>query len=508
VASSVAGQEVISMCDSQEEPVSIGGALAMLDRALDVLNGADAALLPTAVQGQVLRALERAEAKHTAARARMVSAFTAQSGYEDDGQGSARVWLRWQTRVTRGAAAGAVGWARRLAAHPVIAGALASGEISASWAKIICGWSDRLPEGLRQDADRILARAAVGGADLADLAGLAEEMYQRTHTDQDGPADDGFDDRSLALDVTFSGAGRLTGDLTPGCTAALSAVLEALGKKAGPEDTRTAAQRNHDALAEACKRLAAAGTLPGRAGQPTQILVHLGLDQLRDLPGASAAEAAWAAARSGQPGWLTGPEAQAAACDATMVPVVTGHIDPAALDHLIEVFLADHGLQPGLSGPGTPKPGQALSTQSRTRLRNALLALAADALSGPGGLAAHLRAGLDAGPLTSASLPLDVGPTTDIIPVHLRRAVTIRHPHCCFPGCEQPASVCEVHHLIPRSEGGPTALHNLVPLCTFHHLVVIHRWGWTLTLHPNGTTTATSPDSRILHSHSPPATAA
>jgi hypothetical protein len=38
-----------------------------------------------------------------------------------------------------------VGWARRLAAHPVIAHALAGGQLSASWARAICGWSDRLP---------------------------------------------------------------------------------------------------------------------------------------------------------------------------------------------------------------------------------------------------------------------------------------------------------------------------------------------------------------------------
>ena len=36
---------------------------------------------------------------------------------------------------------------------------------------------------------------------------------------------------------------------------------------------------------------------------------------------------------------------------------------------------------------------------------------------------------------------------------------------------------------------------NLVPLCAFHYLTVIHRWGWTLRLHPHGATTATSPDA-------------
>jgi hypothetical protein len=92
----------------------------------------------------------------------------------------------------------------------------------------------------------------------------------------------------------------------------------------------------------------------------------------------------------------------------------------------------------------------------------------------------------------------------------LVRRAGIRHPRCAFPGCGQPFSVCDLHHLIPRSRGGPTRLSNLVPLCHFHHLIVIHRWGWTLTLEPDGTTTtAASPDgTRTLHSHSPPGRAA
>ena len=548
------------MCGPRE-PASVTEALAMLDRALEALASADAASLPTSVQAQALRMLERAEARHTAARAQILAAFGAQDGYEDDGQCSARMWLKWQTRVTTNAAAAAVGWARLLTAHPVIARALANGELSASWARAVCGWSERLPEHNRDDADAILAGAARGGAELADLAGLAEQMYQRSRT---GPDDDqdGFDDRRLLLDLTFGGAGRVTGDLTAGCAAALSAVLEALGKPAGPEDLRTVTQRRHDALEEACRRLIAAGMVPGRAGQPTQILVHLGLGQLRRLPGASVAEAAWAAGRAHQPGWLTGPEADAAACDAALVPVVTGHVDPAALEHLVDLFLADHALpavqatgasEPagstqlagpcppggraacgctrgdctcptpqtsptGQTGPadgtspiGETSPGSQtissrppLSRESRRRLRNALLALAVDALSGPGELAARLRAGLDEAPLATVSLPLDIGPASETIPVHLRRAVVARHGHCAFPGCDQPASVCDVHHLVPRSEGGPTALRNLVPLCSFHHKIVVHRWGWTLTLHPDGTTTATSPHGRTLHSHGPP----
>ena len=279
------------MCDGA--PSGVAEALGMLDRSLTYLATADAASLPAAVQAEALRGLERAEARHTAARSRVLGAFAGQGGFEDDGHGTARTWLKWQTRITTGAAAAAVAWARRLAAHPVIAGALTSGELSRSWARHICEWTDRLPEAQRADADEILAGAARGGAGFADLAGLAREMYERCAPPDH---DDRFEERWFRLGITFRGAGRAEGDLTPGCAAALAAVLEALGKKAGPEDTRTGAQRRHDALEEACRRLIRAGMVPERAGQPTQILVHLTLAQLRGLPGASAAEDAWAAA--------------------------------------------------------------------------------------------------------------------------------------------------------------------------------------------------------------------
>ena len=44
-----------------------------------------------------------------------------------------------------------------------------------------------------------------------------------------------------------------------------------------------------------------------------------------------------------------------------------------------------------------------------------------------------------------------------------------------------------------------------VLLCPCHHQVVIHRWGWTLVLNPDGTTTAWNKDkTKVLHSHGPP----
>src|SRR5580704_7185046 len=214
-------------------PATAGEALSAIRAGLGFLTCADAASLTTAEQAGTLRALERAAAMHTAARSRVLAAFYAQDGCAGDGHGSARTWLRWQTRVTGGAAAAAISWMRRLSAHPAVGDALASGEISESWARQICEWTDLLPAGHRGGADVILLAAAAGGAELSDLEGLAEEIRKQTaRPDRD---DDGFDDRSLRLATTFGGAGKVHGELTPQCAAALAAVLDALGKRAGPE---------------------------------------------------------------------------------------------------------------------------------------------------------------------------------------------------------------------------------------------------------------------------------
>ncbi len=149
------------------------------------------------------------------------------------------------------------------------------------------------------------------------------------------------------------------------------------------------------------------------------------------------------------------------------------------------------------------RPGQ-ISPATRQRLRDTLLQMSINLLSGPGGLAACLRATTLGQPYTSLSQPLDIGRSTRTVPAYLRKAVIQRDQHCQFPGCHQPPARCDAHHLIHWSQGGPTSLGNLRLLCKFHHLVVIHRWGWKLTCHPDGTTTATSPDGRILHSHGPP----
>jgi hypothetical protein len=509
------------------QPTGAVEALAAVRAGLQYLAATDVGALTASEQADCLRALAAAESAQVAASARVLGAFEAAGGFADDGQMTARSWLRWQTRISHAAAAAATGWQRRLAAHPDVADALAGGVISPSYAREICGWTDRLPEADRAAADRILLGAAAAGAELADLAALAEEMHRRT-APADADEKDRFEQRWARLTPHWRGHARLDGELTPRAAAAVQAVLDALGKKRGPEDERTAGQRAHDALEEACTRLVAGG-LPDRAGQPTQIQLTMTLQQLLGLPGAGAATAAWEHGAA--------PAPPGSDCDASITPIVTGHLDPDVLQRLVSRLdlgtgpvggdstspdpstgpdggADSGGGQGGVRGkPSGGSPPLVLRGDTAARAQYAAaqltIAEAVRLLSGPPGLTSWLRTSQLSGPAASASLPLDVGTATETIPPWLRRAIIKRaRGRCEFPGCGRTWQYCHVHHIIPRSEGGTTSVDNCWLGCDFHHLIVIHRWGWTVVLNPDGTTTAQSPDGkRTLHSHAAPTAA-
>ena len=266
----------------------------MAHAALGYLAAADPTAMAAETQAECLRMLEQAHSMGTAARTSVLAAFTAGQGYSADADYSPRAWLVNRTKVTRGAAVGYTAWVRRAAEHPQVAAALAAGELSESFARTICAWTDKLPEDSRPDADEILLTAAGTGMGLRDLAGLAGEIYARSLPGSpDDDEDAAFEDRAVRLETTFGGAGVLHGDLTPECAAVVGTVLDALSAPAGAEDTRSQAQRFHDGLAEAMRRLVAAGLLPERAGQPVKAWAHISLADLMMLDGSSALLEEW-----------------------------------------------------------------------------------------------------------------------------------------------------------------------------------------------------------------------
>jgi hypothetical protein len=534
-------------------------ALAMVHAGLTYLATADATAMGTAERAGCLRGLEEADAVATAARTSVLGAFGAGQDYTEDGDYSPFTWLVHRTHVTRGTAADHTGWVKRGAGHPVVMAALASRRISKSYAREICRWTDKLPEDSRAAADEILLGAAAADLELADLAGLAAEMYERSRQhkpdagpgdshDEGGDPDEGtdaeFDDRSVTLATTFGGAGVIRGNLTPECAEFVQTVLDALSAPADSDDDRSAEQRYHDALQEAMRRLVAGGLVPQRSGQPLRVWAYISLADLMQLEGSAELAAEWvsrlraqwaghradAAEGGGHQGlWLDGAAAQGIACGAPVTPVVVGNVNPAAFDDLIRLCAQLDQLlhapdQDQLDQSGQDQSGEddtadadsdaaaaaaaVGSGLSQEALVQAVIGKAVELLSGPGGLASFLRHRLLGTRMGGPSLPLDIG-YSETVPAHIRNAVRLRARHCEWAGgCSQPASGCQVHHTKHKANGGKTSLKDCVLLCTYHHQVMIHRRGWTLIVNPDGTTTAWNKDkTKVLHSHGPPARA-
>jgi hypothetical protein len=465
----------------------------MVTTALAFLSGADLHALGISGQREILAGLSAVTAQTSAVHAAALAAFDAAGGPEADGCKNATAWLHHRNGMTKAAARGASKGSKVQAAHPAIAGALATGDISESFATLIARWTSKLPEDQQRESDCILITAAVHGCgehELNILGAKLLEKYKATRPDEDGPDpdEDPLADRNLFLDETIDGAGKLRADLTPQATAALRAILDSLGKTKGPDDDRTAGQRNHDALQTALETLLAAGGLPQRHGSATHAEVLMSFADLRGMDGASALEEAWLHSHTpGAPVFLTGTAAQGAACDATLIPVVTGCPDWTAIQEIIEIVLAAHD---------HPRDDE-------VKLQIAKRCL--DFVSGPLGAASMLRRGLLDGAFAAPSLPLDIG-YSETIPPHIRKAVILRDRHCAWPGgCDEPPQRCDVHHLIPKSQGGETSVGNCGLFCKFHHLIAIHAWGWTVKLLPGGIWEARSPDeTTVYRSHAPP----
>jgi hypothetical protein len=476
-------------------PGSASEALEMLLASLDYLADADWRLLDGDAQRDGLRALGAAHSRWTVAHSSALSALDAGGGYATEGHPSAQAWLRHQGKMTRRAASELGKSADRNRAHPLLAQALREG----------C-----LPSDEAAKADKILLDAARAGLPLyPDIARLAQAIYEAVKGQEPDPgSDDGFADRDLRLRTTTGGAGRMTGDLSASCAALLAQALETFGGPVGRGDLRTPGERQHDALEEALRLSLGHPDTPRSGGLKTRAMAVMSLADLLSLDRAPALCDAWLAARAGQPGWLFGSAAQAAACNGQVSPIVTGTPDWDVLSDMADVFLAAHDTGQHCTGqfgcPAERGSRGALSPAARIALERTLLAMAVRALSGPGGLAGFLRTSLLGRPFNGASLILDAGDTDDI-PAHIRRAVTLRDRHCQWPGgCDRPASQCEPHHLRPRHEGGETSLENLHLYCGVHHHVFIHRLGWKIIHHPDGSRDATGPNGWVIRSHDPP----
>ena len=203
-----------------------------------------------------------------------------------------------------------------------------------------------------------------------------------------------------------------------------------------------------------CELLIRAKMVPDRAGADTRVDVIIPLSDLRRIDGASVIEDAWLRARAGEHGYLSGKDAEAAACDLMIAPVVTGSPAWDLIGDMIDLVTGAYN-HVGAT-PGTPLPPQAWEA-----LQYALARLAISFVSGPGALASALRRSLLDPPLNGKSAPLDIG-YSDTIPESIRKAVIMRDKGCAWPGCNRRPSACDVHQVKHKKHGGKTSTSDCV----------------------------------------------
>jgi hypothetical protein len=321
---------------------------------------------------------------------------------------------------------------------PVLAAAVAAGEVSSAHVRVISQTLDAIPG--------VIAAAAVPVAEAmlveaarhehpGALSRTAGMLLARLDPDGTLPRDRDIERRrALRLVDHADGCTDIGGRLTPEVAETWRVIIDALAAPLpavdGMRDDRTPAQRAHDAFGEAGLRLLRSGTLPQTGGTPVTILARFTVNP-NDVSDANSD---------------------------------TGDVtaDDAAADSRVGGGTASNGAKAGGADPMVMTGHGALWPWRR------LWPLLGDAALVP------VRVDADGG-------LLDCGRTQRLATAKQRLALAARDGGCCFPGCSRPAAWTEVHHIIAWTAGGQTNIDNLCLLCRFHHRVFDDR-GWTVEM--------------------------
>ena len=155
----------------------------------------------------------------------------------------------------------------------------------------------------------------------------------------------------------------------------------------------------------------------------------------------------------------------------------------------------EHALDLPPAEPGQPVPAATTTVPVKRRGRELVLythltdAAVTGILATVENTRSEVLVGQVAGWCESATGPVSIRPVLDLaehleVPgytpsARLREQVVLTHPTCVFPHCTRPARGCDLDHVIPWDQGGPTCSCNLVPECRFHHRLKTHG-GWRL----------------------------
>lgn len=234
-----------------------------MDHLLNERHGIDPAALDDLELKDLLCQLARSRAGIDALEGAAIAEMDRRGCYLTDGAVNTRVWLAHHTGVPRAIAGARVRLAKRLVRMPVMAQALAAGEVTEAHARSLGrGLTPRTLEAFARDEPMLADEARALDADLFD------HVVTRwlAVNDQDGP-EPRDPTSALRASRTFGGRVRIDGDLDADDGADFLAELDALYDVLWQEDQaadesdpckhRTPAERNAAALVEMGRRSSA-----------------------------------------------------------------------------------------------------------------------------------------------------------------------------------------------------------------------------------------------------------
>ena len=303
---------------------------------VDRLVAMPAAHLPDEVLKQQILSLGTQLRRIEAARAARVRELEIRGSHVEDAAGTVASWLQAKSNTSRADAEALRRLGRDAARLPVMAAALAAGEVSTAHLQILASATRKL------DAERV-------AADEKQLVDLAREFDPRLFRicvtrwvavtfpdrhERDTQRD--YDSRWLRLAETIGGMVSVSGMLDPETARPVLAAISSLARKAGASDERTQAQRNADALADLARIAANADQLPVTGGSRPTITVLARPENLAGTPGAPPASY-----DDGTP--LTDTEFERTLCDARFNRLVT-----SALGEQLDYGRLTRDISPGL----------------------------------------------------------------------------------------------------------------------------------------------------------------
>lgn len=383
-----------------------------------------------------------------------------------DGATSMTGWLRDQLHIGAGLARRLVRLGTVLDERPIVAEAVAAGEVTVEQIHVIADALDDLPKDIDADLPRRCEAALVEAAATLEpgvlrlagervLALVAPEVAEQALARKlERDEQDAYQRRGLTLATTGAGEVRLRGLLDVEGAAIVRAALDPWSTPRGSKDEpdqRSASQRRADALVDICVLAPYPSTSPQDPG--------------RQPPPDS--KSAPAAARP-SPTATHRPDTAVSADVASAAPGSASHAG-AAPQHganrpQLSITVAFDPLRREL-GIGTLDTGEALSPATVRRLAcdAAILPVICD----------------------SVGQPLDLGRTRRLYKGAARQALVLRDRGCAFPRCDRPPSWAEGHHIKHWAEGGQTDLANGVLLCRHHHRT-IHHTPWEVRIADDG----------------------